>query len=173
MNKIKQHIVSYKVHYVIGIGLFIFGIFTTLSLDVLRYTKYVEPRMVEVDPRVAYQEMLNDKDGYLFFDVRSIGEYNNLHASSSTSVPIAQLYDKWQTLPRSKDTKIYLICTSGRLAAVAYGYLQLHGYRNLVHVTGGIQNWVNLDVPVVAKPIFLDPNFTADKPVVIPTPIVN
>ena len=172
-KKIIQHVKGNNRYYVFSLMFFFIGIFLTLSIDSVRYTQYVEPKMVEMDPRIAYQEMLNDKDGYSFFDVRSIGEYENLHASSSTSVPIVQLYDKWHTLPRSKDHKIYLICTSGRLAAVAYGYLQLHGFTNIVHITGGVQNWTTLNVPVVAKPIFLDKNFTSDKPVELPAPIIN
>jgi rhodanese-related sulfurtransferase len=165
MKKVMQHLKLYSVYYGLALAFFAVGILTTLSVDAMRYTKYVEPTMVEMDPRVAYQEMSANPDGYLFFDVRSIGEYNNLHAALSTSFPIANLYDQWRTLSRSSDKKIYLICSSGRLAGVAYGYLQLHGFRNLVHITGGVQNWTNLGVPVVAKPVFPDRNFTADKPI--------
>lgn len=165
MRKILNNFQKHSILF-FAVLFFFVGLLVALTFDQVRYTKYVEPEMVEMDPRVAYQEMLANPDEYLFFDVRTLGEYTNLHASSSENVPIQQLYDKWKTLPRS-DKKIYLICTSGKLAAVAYGYLQLHGFTNLIHVTGGIQNWSNLNVPVVAKPIFVDRNFSLDKPVEI------
>jgi rhodanese-related sulfurtransferase len=163
MSKGKNRSLYYQV-----VLFFCFGILATLSIETIRYTKFVEPSTVEMGPREVYQTIVDNPDEALFFDVRTIGEYTNLHASSSVSVPIQQLYDKWKTLPRS-GKKIYLICSSGRLAAIAYGYLQLHGFTNLVHVTGGMQNWVDLGVPVVAKQIFVDPNFSLDKPVIMPS----
>lgn len=140
---------------IIAGSLIFIGIALALSFEIIRYTKYVEPKMVEISPKDAYQEMLKAGTGnYLFIDVRTIAEYNNLHASSSISKPIADLYNEWRNgLPR-KDKEIYIICTSGRLAAIAYGYLQLHGYRNIKHVTGGISHWVHEGQPVVAKDVF-------------------
>ena len=165
MKKVTQHMKLYRGYYGLAVVFLTIGILTTLSVDIIRYTKYVQPKTVEMDPQAVYQEMQDDKDGYLFLDVRSIGEYKNLHAVLSTSFPIANFYDQWRTLDRSSNKKIYLICSSGRLAGVAYGYLQLHGFRNLVLVTGGIQNWTNLGLPVVATPVFPDKNFTSDKPI--------
>ncbi|MDB5259779.1 MAG: Rhodanese domain protein [Candidatus Nomurabacteria bacterium] len=152
--------------FLAAILLVIAGIFISLSIEAIRYTKFIEPKTVEIDPKVAYNEMLQHPDEYLFFDVRSLGEYQNIHASSSVSMPIANLYDNWRTLPRSGKT-IYLICSSGRLAAIAYGYLQLHGFRNIVHINGGIQNWANEGVPTITKPIFTNINAPLDKSVEI------
>jgi rhodanese-related sulfurtransferase len=100
--------------------------------------------------------MLSSGSGnFLFFDVRSLKEYNELHAADSKSVPIADLYNLWRSdIPRSKDTQVYLICTSGRLAAVAYDFLQFHGFTNIKHIKWGISNWITEDQPVVAKSIF-------------------
>jgi rhodanese-related sulfurtransferase len=95
----------------------------------------------------------SSSDNTLFIDVRSPKEYNELHAEGSINIPIADLYDKWKNeLPREgKD--IYLICTSGRLASVAYGYLQIHGFTNLKHIEGGVSNWVSEKQPTVSKKI--------------------
>lgn len=148
----------------------IVGVLLSLSFDSIRYTKYVEPQMVEMDPRVVYETIQANPEKALFLDVRTPGEYTALHASTSISFPIQKLYDAWRTMPRT-DKKIYVICTSGRLAAVAYGYLQLHGFRNIVHVTGGIQNWVDEGLPTQGKPIFVDKNFSLDKPVDLPNTV--
>lgn len=162
MKNITHHFRLYKYTYVIAIGGILAGIFLALSVDAIRYTKYVEPRMVEMEPTAAYQEMLAHPKQYLFLDVRTPAEYESAHASTSVNVPISQLFDLWKTLPRSDDKKIYLICTSGRLAGVAYGYLQLHGFRNIVHIQGGIQNWISEGMPIVSHPLFVDPKQTWD-----------
>lgn len=158
------HIKKNKVMYSIGVLCLVIGALLTLSIENIRYTKYVPPKTVEMDPREAYEEILKDPENSIFFDVRTAGEYNNLHASTSVSMPIANLYDNWRTLPRSGKT-IYLICTTGRLAGVAYGYLQLHGFTNIVHVTGGINQWIDEGLPTVAKQLFLDKDFMLDIPV--------
>lgn len=122
----------------------------------IRYTQYIEPSRVEISPSEARAEMVTSGTGnYLFFDVRSLKEYNELHALDSTSVPIADLYNLWRSdLPRSSDKQIYLICTSGRLAAVAYDFLQHHGYRNIKHIKWGISQWISENQPVVTRNIF-------------------
>jgi rhodanese-related sulfurtransferase len=166
MKKIIHHFSVYKLIYIIATISVLLGITLAVSIDSIRYTKYFPPKTVEMSPREAYNEMLSNPGGYLFFDVRSKSEYDNLHASSSISFPIANLYDQWPTLPRS-GKKIYLICTTGRLAGIAYGYLQLHGFRNIVLIQGGIQNWVGQGLPSVAKPMFIDKDGTLDNPDVV------
>ncbi len=132
------------------------GIIIVLYIPSIRYTQYVEPTRVEVSPTQARAEMMASGSGnYLFFDVRSLKEYNELHAENSTSVPIADLYNLWRSdLPRTSDKQIYLICTSGRLAAIAYDFLEHHGYRNIRHIEWGISNWISENQPVIAKKIF-------------------
>jgi rhodanese-related sulfurtransferase len=177
MKNITHHFKLYKYLYIVAIVGILGGIFLTLSVDAIRYTQYVEPHMVEMEPTVAYQEMLANPKGYLFLDVRTPAEYESAHASSSVNVPIAQLFDLWKTLPRTDDKKIYLICTSGRLAGVAYGYLQLHGFRNIVHIQGGIQNWISEGMPIISKPLFTDPKQTWEgtetSPCLAPTPTLE
>lgn len=134
----------------------ILGIIIAVSVPAIRFTHYVEPTRVEISPTDARAEMIASWSGnYLFFDVRSLKEYTELHATDSKSVPIADLYDLWRDqLPRSSDKQIYLICTSGRLASVAYDFLQLHGYRNIKHIEWGISQWISESQPVVAKDVF-------------------
>jgi rhodanese-related sulfurtransferase len=128
-----QHIIIPVITLILSILL---GICIALFVPSIRYTQYVEPSRVEVSPTQARAEMLASGSGnYLFFDVRSLKEYNELHATDSKSVPIADLYNLWRSdLPRTSDKQIYLICTSGRLAAVAYDFLEHHGYRNIRHI---------------------------------------
>ncbi len=132
------------------------GMALVLSNQYMRYNRLVPPpSVVEVEPAAAYAYILENPDGAIFLDVRSLGEYEALHASSSISFPIANMYEESRrgTLPYS-GKKIYLICTSGRLAGVAYRFLEHYGYTNIEHIDGGIQGWVDAGQPVVAKKLF-------------------
>lgn len=160
---IKKHLTVYT-FIALLVGVFL-GTTLIFSYEKIRYTKYVPPRTVESSPSLAYEYMQNHPNGYLFLDVRSKGEYAQLHALNSISVPIANLFEMWKILPRSSDKKIYLICTSGRLASIAYGYLQLHGFTNIVHVEGGLQSWKDKGLPVNVGTNKVDPNFSLDIPV--------
>ncbi len=163
-KKIKKVPVNY---FVVSLMLISLGVLITLAFETIRYTKYVPPHTIEIDPEDAYSVMSKQSPNeYLFFDVRTEGEYAKIHADLSQSMPIANFYDTWKTLPRSKSQKIYLICSTGRLAGVAYGFLQLHGYTNIVHIRGGIQNWVDEGLPSVSKPVFYDKANSLDKEVI-------
>ena len=135
---------------------FALGIFTTLNIDTIRYTAAIPPSpMVSIEPKEVYAEIeAKDPSEYLFYDVRTKDQFDLLHASLSNNVPIVDVYDIWPELPRDKDKKIYLICKLGRLAAVAYEFLQLHGFTNIVHVAGGIQQWSADGLPTVSPTLF-------------------
>ena len=122
----------------------------TIFFTPLRYNILVEPKIKSVDPESIYVNMNLNPEKYLFIDVRSITDYQKLHAKGSVSIPIAQLYDKWRELPR-RNQEIVLICGGGRLSGVAFFFLQHFGFNNIMHVTGGIDNWVLNNLPVVLQ----------------------
>jgi rhodanese-related sulfurtransferase len=141
------------------------GCFVVYSADSLRYTSHIPAKTVEMNPKEVYLFTGAKKSQYVFLDVRTVGEYKRLHALNSTSTPIGHLFDDRNTLPRDKKTTIFLICTTGRLASVAYGYLQLQGFTNIVHVNGGLVEWVKQGLPVNTSNILVDPDFSLDKEV--------
>jgi rhodanese-related sulfurtransferase len=118
-----------------------------IYLTPLKWLNIVEPAMNEMDPAEFQKELVAHPEDYLFIDVRQKTVYEVAHAKGSVSQPIATLFDLRNTLPRT-GKKIALICTSGRLAAVGYGYLQSQGYTNLIHVKGGLQAWAAEGLPI-------------------------
>jgi rhodanese-related sulfurtransferase len=157
MKKINTNSNHFELKNLIVIALSILlGMTLVLSNQYMRYNRLVPPpEVTEVSPKDTYTYIQNNPDGYIFLDVRSVNEYEALHASTSISFPIANMYEETrrETLPHT-GKKIYLICTSGRLAGVAYRFLEHYGYTNIEHVDGGIQNWVDTGMPVVAKSLF-------------------
>ena len=126
-----------------------------LVVPFIRYNKNLPPpKIYGEDPKVVYQYILDNPENYQFLDVRSKGEYETLHASSSISFPIADMYEPEKFKNIDYDKRIFLICTSGRLAGIAYRYLEHFGYRNIVHIDGGVQGWVGEGMPAISKNVF-------------------
>ncbi len=148
--------------YVLIILSLILGILVSLSFRTVRYTDLLPPQIVDISPVEAYENVLSNPEKYILIDVRSGSEYQNAHATGSVNLPIHYLYDDMHGLPnelgipvpKNTDQEIYLLCTGGRLAGVAYGYLEHHGYRNIKRIEGGIANWAKSGLPVVTKSLF-------------------
>ncbi len=123
-----------------------------IYLTPLKHWTPISPAMKEVDPKEFYADYSAHPDKYILIDVRSAAIYQSAHAKGAISIPVENLYDDHYSLPRTGKT-IALICTTGRLAAIAYGYLENWGFTNLVHIDGGMVNWVSEGLPVEGKNI--------------------
>lgn len=119
----------------------------SIYLTPLKHLNIISPTMNEIDPAVFYQKFTANPEQYLFIDVRSPSEYAAVHPKGSINIPIADLTDMHSQLPKN-GKQIVLTCTTGRLAEVAYGYLQNWGFLNLLHITGGLQQWSLEGLPV-------------------------
>ncbi len=147
--------------YFILIGLIV-GVLTTLSLRALKYSEYINPNINDIDPNFAHKNITTDPKKYVFIDVRSEYEYKQAHAEGSINLPIHYLYDdthglkneKGIPIPKNTDQTIYLICSGGRLAGVAYGYLEHYGFRNIQRIEGGIKHWNEEGLPIITRDVF-------------------
>lgn len=114
----------------------------------LKYGQLVEPKIHDIKAQEFYNEYVNNKDKYIFMDVRGPDAYNNLHAEGSFNQPLHTLYTERLNLPRNTDKEIILICSGGVASGVAYSYLEHYGFRNIHRVDGGIESWVSAGLPV-------------------------
>lgn len=121
-----------------------------IYLTPVKNLNLIEPKVHNVEPKIAYEEMLKNKDKYMFIDVRSESEYNTMHAEGSINIPLHMMFDAKYTLPKH-DKEIVLICAKGRASGVAYGYLEHHGFLNLQRIEGGVSHWEEEGLPVVRK----------------------
>ncbi len=117
-------------------------------LTPLRFLNPVDPPMYDVDPAIAYANMLADPEHFLFIDVRQSSAYKVEHAVGAINIPLQNLYNDRFALPKTGKT-IVLICGDGRAAGVAYGYLEHYGFLNLQRIEGGLKAWVNAGLPTL------------------------
>ncbi len=125
------------------------GIILALSFRGIRYTPLLSPVIVNINPSIAYENIVKSPENYMLIDVRSEYEYYLAHASTSVSIPINELYDGWKELPLNKGKTIYLMCTSGKLAGIAYGFLEHQGFRNIKRIEGGLEQWKIKGLPII------------------------
>ncbi len=129
------------------------AIFATLAtllfiyLTPLKHLNLIDPNPQEVDPTEFWEKYQKNPEKYLFLDVRDAQSFGTSHAKGSVSRPIASLFDLRKDFPKM-GKEIVLICTTGRLAGVAYGFLEHWGHLNLLRIEGGMHNWVAQGLPI-------------------------
>ncbi len=133
------------------LGVILLTVFT-IYLTPLKHLNIIDPNPNDVDPKEFWDAYQKNPGGYLFLDVRNQTVYDTSHAKGAINQPIASMFDLRHDFPKS-GKKIVLICTSGRLAGVAYGFLQDWGHLNLIRIKGGLQNWVAEGLPIEGNDI--------------------
>jgi hydroxyacylglutathione hydrolase len=90
-------------------------------------------------------EKMLDRDDVQVVDVRNRSEWDAGHLPGVPNVPLNELTDRVNELPRDK--RIIVHCESGGRSAVAASVLQAAGY-NVGNFVGGYTDWVKSGKPV-------------------------
>ncbi len=86
------------------------------------------------------------QQGALFVDVRTQAEWDQGHLAGSILIPLDQLQDRLNELPRDKD--IVVICHSGARSQQGAALLKQSGFTRVTFMTGGLQAWVAAGYPL-------------------------
>ncbi len=81
-----------------------------------------------------------------FIDVREENEHRQARIPNSTLIPLSQMQNRWQEIP--KDKKVVIYCQSGNRSASLIMELERLGYENLMNLYGGIIAWHRGNMPV-------------------------
>lgn len=85
------------------------------------------------------EKMQKNDDNVVFIDVREPDEFAAGHIDGMTNVPLSTLSEA--TVEFDKDSEVVIICRSGNRSMKAAEALQGFGYKNLVNVQGGMNDW--------------------------------
>lgn len=92
-------------------------------------------------------EALREEDGQaVLVDVREPHEWRAGRARGARHVPLRQLPDALESLPRG--APVYLICRSGNRSHTAAAYLKQAGFERPINVKGGMLAWERAGLPV-------------------------
>jgi rhodanese-related sulfurtransferase len=87
--------------------------------------------------------------GALVVDVRDAKAYEAGHIIDARSIPAAELADKAETLKKFKEKAVLIYCDSGFSSATSVNALKALGFTKVVSLRGGLQSWVQDNLPVV------------------------
>ncbi len=103
------------------------------------------PAEINVDQ--AYQEY---QQGTFVLDVRTVEEWNEFHAPGTTLIPLDQLAQRVNELPR--DRQIVVVCRSGNRSQSGRDILKQAGFEQVTSMAGGLNEWRAKGYPVVSGP---------------------
>jgi rhodanese-related sulfurtransferase len=92
------------------------------------------------------RQRLADEPAPFLLDVREPWEYREGHVPGAQLIPLAELEQRVNEVPR--DRQILAICHSGQRSLAAAGFLLHLGYASVSNVDGGTAAWIQLGFPV-------------------------
>lgn len=94
---------------------------------------------------------INNQEPVTLLDVRTEGEYAQLHLKNSLLIPVQTLTaESLANIGLGADAKnkeIILYCHSGNRSKVAYDIMKSLGYTNVKSIAGGMANWQSHGYP--------------------------
>jgi rhodanese-related sulfurtransferase len=115
----------------VGLGVAVLAI---LAVTILLWPKTTQSN--EISAAQAYQK---DQQGAFFLDVRSQAEWDQVHVSKSTLIPLDELQGRLGELPHNRD--IVVVCLSGHRSKEGMTILQQAGFWRASCMTGGLNAW--------------------------------
>lgn len=97
----------------------------------------------EITVEEAYQKY---QEGAFVLDVRTQGEWDEYHAPNTTLIPLDQLPNRVDEVPR--DQEIVVICRSGNRSQVGRDILLEAGFQQVTSSTGGLKAWSAAGYPI-------------------------
>lgn len=101
-----------------------------------------------VTAQMADLKAVNDHGTDDVIDLRGAAEYNSGHIPGAKHVFVGTLLQNLDEVPRNKPVIIH--CQGGDRSAIAYSLLVKNGYSNVRNFSGGINEWVKEQQPLVS-----------------------
>lgn len=104
--------------------------------DVVNYAGYIASNILNGDFKQVNVDKIRElvENNAYIIDVREIREYENGHIKGSKNIPLSQLRERINEIP--KDIPVYLHCRTGQRSYNATLALQNLGYNNVYNITG-------------------------------------
>ena len=104
-------------------------------------------------PQISQQELLSalkaPGHNIVVLDVRSAEEYEDGHLVGAINVSHDTVADKLNQLSQYKNSTVVVYCRSGRRAAFAENILSENNFKNLRHLTGDMNDWLEAKLPII------------------------
>ncbi len=94
------------------------------------------------------ETVAQQKSGAFILDVRTAAEWNDAHIAGATLIPLDQLPNRLNELPRDK--VIVVVCHSGNRSAQGRDILLKAGFTQVTSMAGGMTQWQAQGYPTVS-----------------------
>ncbi|HEU4455173.1 MAG TPA: rhodanese-like domain-containing protein [Longimicrobium sp.] len=120
------------------------GFFTARAIESWRAAGRGTASVEQIDSRELAERMGAGAVNVL--DVRGRAEWEAGHLPGVPNVPVGYLADRLDEIPT--DRPLVLQCQGGARSSIAASVLRAHGFRDVLNLTGGFQDWVSTGHPV-------------------------
>ncbi len=93
-------------------------------------------------------EWLGEPDAPYLLDVRTPGEWQQLHIEGSVNIPLNKLAERLTEVPGNRPVVVF--CAAGYRSSIASSLLQREGFTRLAEMTGGMSAWTKGREPKIA-----------------------
>jgi rhodanese-related sulfurtransferase/glyoxylase-like metal-dependent hydrolase (beta-lactamase superfamily II) len=110
------------------------------------------PDLVESTERVSPLMLAEELGGTappVLLDVRAPGEWKTAHLDGSVNLPLTQLQQRLEEIPR--DRRVAVTCAGGYRSSIAVSILKKNGVKNLEELAGGMTAWQTAGQAVVSS----------------------
>ncbi|MCS1350600.1 rhodanese-like domain-containing protein [Mechercharimyces sp. CAU 1602] len=95
----------------------------------------------DVEARELSTASVEERQQYIWVDVRTDEEYEEAHIPDSYHIPVNQLEERIHELEPHRNQSLVLICRSGRRSELAAHFLAGKGFTSLFNLKGGMLEW--------------------------------
>ncbi|PLY00164.1 MAG: rhodanese-like domain-containing protein [Desulfuromonas sp.] len=100
-----------------------------------------------LSPEESYELLKQRGDEIFLLDVRTPGEYQQVRLAGAKLIPIDQLLQRMDEVPKNKPLLVY--CAVGSRSSQVVGYMARIGYPEVYNLYGGIYAWSKKVYPVL------------------------
>lgn len=96
---------------------------------------------MDISPQELRQILEENNPEYVVVDVREDWEYEAEHIAH-VNISLYAIPNRLDEFKNWKDKKVVVHCKTGKRSHQAQKFLQQQGFRNIINLTGGIENYL-------------------------------
>lgn len=139
----QEYIIFFTAHWILA------SIFGVLLVAYILMEMFYKENIKVISPQRAVA-LINHEHG-LVLDVRAQEAFIKGHIVGAINIPGQDLQQEVKKLQRYIEKPVIVTCSTGRDAKKIAGLLENKGFKQVVQMSGGIENWIAAGLPLVSK----------------------
>ena len=120
-------------------------IFISLLIGWMIWQRVIWPKMSGVKSLSAADYMQMRNQAHTLVDVRQLGEWQGMHATTAIHIPLGEISQRMNEIPQ--DRVVVVICASGGRSSMAATAIANAGYNDVYNFSGGMAAWSSAGLP--------------------------